>query len=521
MPKLAELFNSVVGDKDTKAGSNGDNRTYIQKVRDAEAAEEAARKTTKPVAAKKAAKPAPAAAKPEKKAERTPQERIEGRKDDDFNGLSKAFGEAMGFPKERKPVKKPSVTEEDESDDGGVDIAIPPTYEKGKKGRKAEEEEQEEEQDDSDSTEQEEEPQKKGAQKRKRDEADVEVDEAESESLLGDQSGEPDASDRSSFSEEATEQIAKLKQHLDYYIKKSKKIQAQVEGFDPNMKKELDELRDAHGKLKQRFQDNYFEETEEWRETFIQPLKSAESEMVKWMQSHSVGDDAEASALFKPMLVGLQEALKEGDEVKYYEWIDEIGQHLKKGSSSRFSQAAPKLWDAYIAKEQAFKDKNAAREKIRKESLSFAQKQGTIAASALDTMLHSFEDSNREVIDAYKNNTKFKDYIKYDETVGKPLADAKQAIATAVQQRKVTTELVDLAFKGAISGLKDKELEGYRARIELQKKEIERLREKVGETEKIMKKVQPSPSARRSVTEEQESEEPMSMVDVYRKRMGR
>jgi hypothetical protein len=436
--------------------------------------------------------------------------------------LSSAFKKALSTPPERKPVKR-KVEEKEEKDAPTILIPKKPD-EKAKKGGKDEEADEDEGGDEEDSAEETVSKTKKEPKPKEDSEGDGEIDEEESKSLLGLDPGELVTASGQPISKKAAEHIEKLKKHVDYYAKKAERLKAQMGDHDPNAKKELAEIRESHAKLKKRFQDLYFEESEEWVETFVEPLKKADAEMTKWIKAHDIGDEEEAASILGPHMTGLQAALKKGDEVSFYEHVDAISGHLKGGPSSRFLKAAPDLWDAFQKREEAFKDKDKARETIKKTSLSFAQQQADLANKSVDIMLAEFEGgTNKPIIDAYKNDPKYRDYIDYDNTVVAKVRDAKQSVAIALQQRKVTPELLDLVFKGALSGIREKEILGYQERINAQKDEIARLEKRLAGKDTLINKVKPTQrSSSSSVTEgEDDEEEVTSFTELFKKRMGK
>lgn len=444
--------------------------------------------------------------------------------DDDsgeINSLSSAFKRALSTPPERKPVKRKPVEKEEE---GAPRISIPKKPdEKAKKGGESEEEAEDDGGDEEDSSEETAPEAKKEAKPKEDSEGDGEIDEKESESLLGLDPSELVTASGQPISKKTTEHIEKLKKHLDYFAKKAKRLKEQMGDFDPNAKKELAEIREAHGKLKKRFQDLYFEESEEWRESFVEPLSKADKEMTKWIKAHDIGDEEEAATILGPHMTAMQTALKKADEVMFWEHVDAIATHLKQGPSARFLKAAPDLWDAFQKREEAFKDKDKAREEIKKTSLSFAQQQTQLAEKSVDIMLNEFENgTNKPVIDAYKNDPKYKDYIDYDTTVTAKVKEAKEAIAIAVQQRKITPQLLTLVFNGALSGIREKEVLGYQERINQQKAEIARLEKKLEGKEALIGKVKPSSrQSSSSVTDEEDEEEVTSFAELFKKRMGK
>lgn len=446
----------------------------------------------------------------------------EGDGEEGFSSLKDVFKSKMrgDDQEEAAPAKKKKKAA---PADPSVKITVPTSDEKKKKDG----EESKEKQDDDG----EEEDKREKAGKKTEDKKDGSKDEPESgeitseetEELLGVDVDKLVSASGQTISKRASENIRKLKSHLKHYAEKAKALE-EAANKSKTIEKESAELREAHKALKQKFNDLYFEESDDFIETYVTPLKTAESSMVKWLSSHDIGDEAEAKEILGPLITQIQKSLSSGDEVKYYEAVDAAAEHLKPGSSARFRASAPTLWDAYSKKAEAIKDKEKAREAIKKTSLTFAQQQAKESDKVIDTLLSDFEKSNEKIIRAYKEDDRYKDYIDYDNTVVAKIKDAKLAIATAVQQRKVTDDLVKLAFAGAMSGLRDKEHQGFLARIASLEDEIATLEEKVKSKDSAISKFKPS-SAARSVTEDEDEGDgedgPSSMVEVFRKRYKR
>lgn len=421
----------------------------------------------------------------------------------------------------------PDSDDSDDSDDDDtpVKISIPKkSDEKSKKDRGKNEEAGEDEEDGEDSQKKEDSEKEKTVERAESSETDGEVDAKEYESLIGLDPSELVTASGQPVSKKVAKSIEALKRHLKHFAEKAKRLEKERgEHYDPKLKNEHEALRKAHEELKKKYQDKYFEDTEEWNEQYIQPLKQADAEMTKWIQSHSIGDEQDAAKFFRPLLQGMQEALGKKDEVKYYEYVDAIAEKLKKGASARFVQSAPALWSTFQKKEEALADKEKAREEIKKTSLTFAQQQSSTASNAIDSMFTEFEKTNAPIIEAYKKDPRFKDYIDYDNTVTAKVRDAKESIDIAVRQRKVTPQLVELAFRGALSGIKDKEIAGYVQRISDLTEQIENLEKKLGDKQKLIGKVKPSsrPSSFKSESSKDDEDEDEDMVSIFKKRLGR
>lgn len=426
-----------------------------------------------------------------------------------------------------KKKKKAAVTETDDEDDSLIKLSVPKSSEKKKKAPKEEASEEE-------SEDQDEEESKKAVIK---EEKKVITDEDEEETKPKAKSQLTDAEEKAlqrlleidpdslvsntgqPISKKVADNIRSLKQHLEYFAEKARKLETSVPGFDPQLKNNYDQVRTAHEELKKKYADRYFEETPEWEDTFVAPLKNASQEMAKWLKSHDNGDDADTLAEMQTHRTKLEEALAKGDDVMYYEHVDALAEFLKKGASARFQAAAPTLWDAFQKKEEAYKNKDEARRKVRDTTASVVDEESKKASSAIDSSLKTFETKNAHIISAYKNDPRFRDFIDYENTVEVPLNDAKEHLAVAIKRRQITPALTDLVVKGALFNLKQKEHEGFLERIRVLEEERDRLEEKIEKKDTTLNKVKPS---RSSVTEDDDEDddkdEPKSFAEHFKRK---
>lgn len=436
-----------------------------------------------------------------------------------------------------KKPKKQAVTESDDEIGDIIKLSVPKDSEKKKKAPKKEKEEQEPVNQDEEEGEEETKPQKKTVipQDDEQDDAEEQEDDAEKKQkssqlseaeekalkrLLAINPDDLVSSTGQPISKKVAENIKALKQHLEYFAQKAKKLETTIPDFDPRLKNNYEQLRTAHEELKKKYQDRYFEETPEWEEQFVKPLKNASVEMAKWLKSHDIEEgDEDGHASMQLHRAKIEEALTKGDDVMYYEHVDAIAEMLKKGAATRFHAAAPALWDAFQKKEEAYKNKDEARKKIRESSSNVAEEEVKKATTTIDSALRTFEAKNSLVIDAYKNDPRFKEFIDYDETVVNPLNDAKEHLAVAVKRRTITPALTDLVVKGVLFNLKEKEHQGLFERIRILEEERDNLERKLERKEQTLGKVKPS---RSSVTDDddddEDTDEPKSFTEHFKRK---
>jgi hypothetical protein len=509
--KIAELFKEAVGDTSTADDSSKDTKSFVQQVL-------ANRK-----GAAKEGKKAKKAAESEESEEEAPP-----------TSMSEAFRRFADKSRDtdieerrtKKKKKKVSVTDEEDSDE--IKISVPKSHEAKKKKPKASEESDESE-DQGEEEEQEAPPKKKKAAPVE-DEAEEEQEDEQTEEESDDDklakrllAIDPDSlvsATGQPISKKAADNIRELKKHLDYFAKKAKKLEQTIPDYDPRIKHNYEQIKTAHDELKKKFTDRFFEETPEWEETFVAPVKAASIEMAKWLKSHDHEDNEEVQGEMELHRKKLEDALIKGDDVVFYEHVDALAEFLKKGAGTRFRSAAPLLWDAFQKKEEAYKDKDAARKKVRDASMNLIEEESKRAHKEIDNTISAFEKKNAQVIEAYRTNPRLAEYMDYDNTVTVPIQDAKDHIAQMLKTRKVSPAITELVVKGALFNLKQKEHEGFQERIRLLEEENRRLEGKLTQKDKVIDKVRPSRSA---VTEsddddDDDEDEPKSFAEHFRRK---
>ena len=288
---------------------------------------------------------------------------------------------------------------------------------------------------------------------------------------------------------------------------------------DPKLIGDYQTLRNDFNELRSKYDTAFFQETPEWQQTFQVPVDQANEDMVKWLGSHEHDKDSDEFAEMETHINEITKALHEGNEIKYYEEVDTVAEFLKKGASSRFRTAAPSLWKAHNDKVAAFKDKHTARDAIINKFRNIAVERAKDVNKIIDSSIATFEHENAIVINAYKTDERFKDYINYDEIVTSKKESIKKHVETALINRQISPELAMVINQGILYELKEKETEGLRTRIKLQEEAIERLERKLGVKEKTLKRVTPSSRSTRNEDEDEEdADAPKSLTDLFKQR---
>jgi hypothetical protein len=284
-------------------------------------------------------------------------------------------------------------------------------------------------------------------------------------------------------------------------------------------KNKLKMLEAAHAELRKKYDSAFFQETEEWKTAYEAPLQSANNEMIKWLDSH---DHEEGSSEHDDMdaFVGkIKMAIQKNDEVGFYENVDGVAEYLKKGASARFIAAAPSLWKAHQEKINAFKDKDKSRSEILGKFRNVAVDRAKTSNKFLDDSISEFERKNEKLIDIYKNDERFRDFIDYDGTVTKRVADVKKDIEHVLVAREMTPELMTVISEGLIFRLQAKELLGIRERLRIKEEEVARLETKLGEKKKTIDRIKPSNHRRpvgKNGDDDDDEDAPKSASELFR-----
>jgi hypothetical protein len=326
-----------------------------------------------------------------------------------------------------------------------------------------------------------------------------------------------------SISLSSREGFDRLRASAAYFKKELDKLRTNKTGIDEaefkKLKKEYDDIKGAHTELKKRWEDKYFEETDEWKQHYVNPVVEAANEASKWMKGHDLEENSEELREMAALEATMNKALREQDEMKYVEAADTISDFLKKGARARFLQSAEKLWESFKSQQEAFKDKDAARKEVTAKVGGFVDRSTKEAAAAIDDGFRRFEEVNHRVVDAYKNNPKYREFMQYDNVVAN-VGNAKNLIEMTIRERRVSPALIDMVLKGAMHDLKLKEQEAHLARIEMLEQERERLLAKLDEKNETINRVRPS-KKKASASSEESSEESLSLAERFRERFGR
>jgi len=172
-----------------------------------------------------------------------------------------------------------------------------------------------------------------------------------------------------------------------------------------------------------------------------------------------------------------------------------------------------------MEKASAYKDKHGARDTVINRFRATAIERAKEVNKLIDASIADFEHNNQIVIQAYKTDERFKDYIQYDEIVTQKKEHIKKHIENALVNRQVSPELATIINQGILYDLKEKETEGLRTRINIQEETISRLEAKLGIKEKTLKRVSPSSRISRDERDEDEDKDaPKSLTDLFKQR---
>lgn len=386
-------------------------------------------------------------------------------------------------PKSKK--KKAKKPEPEDTDDDDIAFKLP---KKKNEDKKEEVKDDEEEADDKDEVKKEDE---KEDDKKDEDELEEGDQKLLDDALAIDPATLTNKNGQPIVGEQASKAIKRLKQTIKHFAERVKKERKKPD-YDPQLPNHFKNLSLELNALKSKYEAKYFEETPEWKNKYEKPLDDAATEAAKWIRAHDLDADSEELQEVERHRNLMQKALKEGDDVKYYQHADSIADYLQKGAAGRFQNAVPKLWDAYHARQEALKDKEAAKKVVTEEAEGFLSSNIKSASTNLDVMVNNFEETNSKIISVYKTKPGIKDAIDYENTVTKRLDSTKKLIDQALRNRTIPAELQQIIFSGILSGLRDKEMDGLREAYKQTKEEVARLEAQLAKKDATLSKVKPN-----------------------------
>lgn len=282
-------------------------------------------------------------------------------------------------------------------------------------------------------------------------------------------------------------QYLKSKSHELY------KFNGELIGQIKELKKQLEEKVDknSYEEIKKKYEDRYFEDSNEWKQSVEKPLEDAQSDFNKWLRAGKFEEGTEEHRTVVKIFPQLDKALKSGDDVEYYVAIDTIAELLPTGAKTRFVSSAAKLWETFQYKENAFKNKDSARQEILKKSEEHRSTSITAATGVFEDTFNSWERENEDSLKYYTGSHAAKELYKYEE-VREAVPKVKELIKDAIRTGSFSNKLIELINGGLLQPLKAREIQVLLTANQELRKELDRLKGKREEDKEVIRKYSPS-----------------------------
>ena len=207
-----------------------------------------------------------------------------------------------------------------------------------------------------------------------------------------------------------------------------------------NLRKERDEL-------KERFDTEYFYESEEFVSAFVKPVKDIEATIQKYVDSIDRDDVND----FNNSIAIAHQALKKGDEIAFDEAVDKItDDYFTSSVGKKFSKAMQELYVKYEEHNQAVKGKEEARKKIADKR----SKQSTESSSSLDSFISASNEDfllkNKDIVEAFDKDPALSKKYSYRETISKESAKASAAVKNFISTGSINSDLASIIQAGTL-----------------------------------------------------------------------
>lgn len=219
-----------------------------------------------------------------------------------------------------------------------------------------------------------------------------------------------------------------------------------------NLQKERDEYRTT-------VDNEYFYESPQFKNTFLQPLKDAKEAVKKYTAEVKDKDE------LMPILEKMTRALQEKNEFNFDEAVDQAAEeHFSSSTARKFSRACQDLWDKNNSYVAALDDRIKAKEDIDKKRAEQTSKSGSEAYQYLDSSISAFTKSNSQIIDMFNSNEDLKKEFDYNESLKSETKKTKDAVDIFMSTGNVTQEFKDVLYRASILPARDQEVK-VQARI--------------------------------------------------------
>lgn len=276
----------------------------------------------------------------------------------------------------------------------------------------------------------------------------------------------------------------KLRKYEKDYHKISKKYEALLAEHEP-IKKEVDEIKKWRS-------DRYFEESPEFKETYITPVKESEDKIKFYLENAGIEPDSREEQDVKRNLAFLAKHAADGDEVKFNQYVDKLADLFEgKVTQTKFIGITDHYFQKVQNRNRALTDKESARKEILAKDAELIAGSRPVVEEMIRSYVSQYEQDNEAFVEFFRSE-KAKDFFKYDETIEAGKKRAADLISEMVTNRRPSKELLQLVTKGIIGDISEKEKRALAQQQEDQKTQIANLKEELRKTKEILNKLQPS-----------------------------
>lgn len=276
----------------------------------------------------------------------------------------------------------------------------------------------------------------------------------------------------------------KMRKYEKDYHKISKKYEALLAEHEP-IKKEVDEIKKWRS-------DRYFEDSPEFQESFVTPVKESEDKIKFYLENAGIEPDSREEQDVKRNLAFLAKHAAEGDEVKFNQYVDKLADLFEgKVTQTKFIGITDHYFQKVQGRNRALKDKESARKEILAKDAELIAGSRPVVEEIIRSHISQYEQENEQFVEFFRSD-KAKDFFKYDETIEQGKKKAADLISEMVTNRRPSKELLHLVTRGIIGDIAEKEKRALAQQQEDQKTVITNLKEELRKTKDILAKLQPS-----------------------------
>lgn len=288
-----------------------------------------------------------------------------------------------------------------------------------------------------------------------------------------------------------TEAFTGIKRHLSDANRELFKLRKKT----PKLEEENKKLRDQLKELKQWRDERYFEESPDFKDSFVTPVIEQENKIKTYVESIGIEPGTTAESEIKRGLSFLHKYANEGDETKFTLYVDKVLEQFPNSPTlkAKFVNATDAYFSSTTKRNNALKNKEEARKEILKKDAEVVSTSRAAVEEVLKAQLSEFEEKNSQFVEFFRSD-KAKDFFKYDETVEQGRKKASDLLTEAFTSRRPSKELLALVTRGILGEISDKEKQSLAKQSEVLQTQIDNLKKELAKSRGVLDKLKPSPS---------------------------